>query len=64
MPSRKKAQGQARKAENERQAREQARAQQREHFTMPENATRNDLIAAQSLMIEYIDKLNAIRQRS
>jgi hypothetical protein len=63
MPSRKKAQGQARKAEKERKAREQARALQRascEHFTPPENATREDIDAAVSLFKEYIDKLNAI----
>jgi hypothetical protein len=63
MPSRKKAKGQARKAEKERQQAKQARAQQRascEHFTLRENATREDIDAAVSLFKEYIDKLNAI----
>jgi hypothetical protein len=60
MPSRKKAQGQARKAEKEKQAREQARAQQRAsciHFTPPENATQDDLDAANSLLNEHIEIL-------
>jgi hypothetical protein len=63
MPSRKKAQGQARKAKKEKQAREQAIAQQRascKHFTMPENATQEDIDAAERLLAEYIDKLMAI----
>jgi hypothetical protein len=62
MPSRKKEQGQARKAEKERQACEQARAQQRascKHVTTPENATQDDIDAAYSLLEEHVDGLNA-----
>jgi chemotaxis response regulator CheB len=57
MPWRKKAQGQARKVEKERQQADQARAQQRascKHFTMPENAIQDDLIAAESLLKEHV----------
>jgi hypothetical protein len=64
MSSRKKAKGQARKAEKERQAREQARAQQRascKHFTPPENAMQDDIDDAYSLLIEYVNGLNAIQ---
>jgi hypothetical protein len=64
MPSRKKAQGQARKAEKEKKQAAQAAAQRRascNHFARPENATQDDLIEAQSLLSEYIvKKLNLI----
>jgi hypothetical protein len=56
MPSRKKAQGRARKAEKEKRAKEQKRASCN-HLVRPENATRDDLGAAESLLLEYIDKL-------
>jgi hypothetical protein len=62
MPSRKKAKGQARKANKERQQAEQAIAQQHAscmHSTILENATRDDFIAAHSLLKEYLDRLNA-----
>jgi hypothetical protein len=58
MPSKKKAKGQARKAEKEKRA-EQARALQRascKHFTMPKNATLDDFIAAYRLLHEYMNK--------
>jgi hypothetical protein len=58
MPSRKKAQGQARKAEKEKQQAEQARAQQRascKHFVKPDNATQDDIDAAVSLLKEYVN---------
>jgi hypothetical protein len=66
MPSRKKAQGQARKVEKERQAREQARARQRascKHSTILENATQEDIDAAESLLRYHVQKWNAIRDR-
>jgi hypothetical protein len=64
MPSRKKAKGQARKAEKEKKQAEQAGAQRRascKHFIMPENATQDDVIAAHSLLREYFDKFDAIQ---
>jgi replicative DNA helicase len=67
MPSRKKAQGQARKAEKEKQAREQAREQARalqrascKHSTILETATQDDLEAANSLLEDYVDRLKSI----